>query len=993
MKILAIRGKNIASLEGEFGLDFTTEPLFSSGIFAISGPTGAGKSTLLDVMCLALFARTPRTTQAKESKVFVQDVNEDVLPQSDPRFLLRRGTYSGYAEVDFLGLTGHCYRARWSVGRARDKETGKLQGYRMGLFNLDKEEEVQGNKSDILTRIEELVGLTFEQFTRSVLLAQNDFSTFLKADQGEKASLLEKLTGTEHYSQISKRVYEKTGVAKSAYEQVASRIAGIELLPEDAEKELNEKLQDAQKQLERLVKLKLSKQELTDRVQASEKLTVTKKAQQKETAIQLEKLLTQLFETNKQIEKEKAGLAKAEEQYKVLQPQLREAVQLDVEIRSYTPVVEEAKTQWKKAEQTQSALSEALKQLTLKMQQAEGQVVLIKEWFERFRDKEKVANQIEVLLIHLDDAFSVRKTIKQSEQKISALVTRQKELENRQRQTASSFKEKEVLRHTTEEKIKKEQQLLEAFSSEKIEEELSSIRKDREELLVEKARFIVTGDIRSLRDKLVTNEPCPVCGSCEHPYASPVVYRQADERDKQIATLTLRLEELGKLLQENQKRQQGMNRLQQQLVQQEKDLSQCRTQLSELENQLKIIAGQLESEQIQLTDQQKRLKRSLDGTSTLFGNEEWQPNWLANPEKFRSTLVSFAEEWNHKREQLKETEKQVEVFRAEVAFKREQLLKEEGLLKDLAKNYEVKQAAYERLTTARARLLDGRPAREVEEGITRKIEQHRKLENDLQAIARKHSAQVDQTKGVSGQIMKELEQTEKEWEQHTRDLLAWMETNNVSPEGLTIEQEQEQYNRQKNDYSFRLRKHEENRKKVAGFQKELETTRNTYEQWAKLNDLVGSSDGAKFRKIAQGYTLDVLINYANVQLKNLTHRYRLERVPDTLALQVIDRDMCDEVRTVHSLSGGESFLVSLALALGLSSLSSNRMKVESLFIDEGFGSLDSDTLRVALDALESLRTQGRKIGVISHVQEMTERIPVQVKVCRSGNGRSYLEII
>ena len=155
------------------------------------------------------------------------------------------------------------------------------------------------------------------------------------------------------------------------------------------------------------------------------------------------------------------------------------------------------------------------------------------------------------------------------------------------------------------------------------------------------------------------------------------------------------------------------------------------------------------------------------------------------------------------------------------------------------------------------------------------------------------------------------------------------------------------------------------------------------ERWAKLNELAGSADGAKFRRIAQGYTLDVLLNYANVQLRQLSRRYRLERVPDTLALQVIDQDMCDEIRTVHSLSGGESFLVSLALALGLSSLSSNRMKVESLFIDEGF----------AMDALESLRTQGRKIGVISHVQEMTERIPVQIRVNRAGNGRSYLEVI
>ena len=173
----------------------------------------------------------------------------------------------------------------------------------------------------------------------------------------------------------------------------------------------------------------------------------------------------------------------------------------------------------------------------------------------------------------------------------------------------------------------------------------------------------------------------------------------------------------------------------------------------------------------------------------------------------------------------------------------------------------------------------------------------------------------------------------------------------------------------------------------------MNVRRTESERWAKLNELAGSADGAKFRRIAQGYTLDILLNYANVQLRELTRRYRLERVPDTLALQVIDRDMCDEVRTVHSLSGGESFLVSLALALGLSSLSSNRMRVESLFIDEGFGSLDADTLRVAMDALESLRTQGRKIGVISHVQEMTERIPVRVQVSREGTGKSIVRIV
>ena len=162
--------------------------------------------------------------------------------------------------------------------------------------------------------------------------------------------------------------------------------------------------------------------------------------------------------------------------------------------------------------------------------------------------------------------------------------------------------------------------------------------------------------------------------------------------------------------------------------------------------------------------------------------------------------------------------------------------------------------------------------------------------------------------------------------------------------------------------------------------------------WRKLNELLGSSDGAKFRLIAQRRTLDLLLRYANHQLNNLAVRYRLERLPESLNLIVIDRDMGDERRSIHSLSGGESFLVSLALALGLASLTSNRLRIESLFIDEGFGSLDPDTLNTAMSALMHLEAQGRKVGVISHVTEMTDAIPVQIKVVKGRGGASRIVV-
>ena len=182
------------------------------------------------------------------------------------------------------------------------------------------------------------------------------------------------------------------------------------------------------------------------------------------------------------------------------------------------------------------------------------------------------------------------------------------------------------------------------------------------------------------------------------------------------------------------------------------------------------------------------------------------------------------------------------------------------------------------------------------------------------------------------------------------------------------------------------------RNQIQSLSADLEAKSIRHESWKKLDDLLGSANGSKFKEIAQGYTLDTLLAYANKHLKELNRRYILQRIPDTLALQVIDLDMLGEIRTVHSLSGGESFLLALALALGLSSLSSKRMKIESLFIDEGFGSLDIDSLRLALHALERLQTQGRKIGVISHVAEMTESIAARIHVQRVANGRSELKV-
>ncbi|MBU2883585.1 AAA family ATPase [Psychrosphaera sp. B3R10] len=174
---------------------------------------------------------------------------------------------------------------------------------------------------------------------------------------------------------------------------------------------------------------------------------------------------------------------------------------------------------------------------------------------------------------------------------------------------------------------------------------------------------------------------------------------------------------------------------------------------------------------------------------------------------------------------------------------------------------------------------------------------------------------------------------------------------------------------------------------------EIEIKAKELSHWDQLNSLIGSSDGAKFKKFAQGLTLGHLVHLANHHLSSLDGRYLLKRhEKDNLGLTIVDSWQADEERDIRTLSGGESFLVSLALALGLSDLVSDKTSIESLFLDEGFGTLDPDTLDVALNALDNLQAGGRMVGVISHVAALKERIPTQIKVIKAaGIGYSKLE--
>ena len=954
MKILAIRLKNLTSIEGMVEVDFTAEPLHSAGIFAISGPTGAGKSTLLDALCLALYDKSPRFATSVES-VNLADVGDNQINQSDVRNLLRRGTSDGYAEVDFLGIDGRRYRSRWSVRRTRNKISGSLQPQTLEVKELDTEKEFQGTKKELLIQLVELVGLTYEQFTRTVLLAQNDFATFLKSKGAAKAELLEKLTGTGVYSRISQEVYARNKAAQEEVTLIQNRMNVIELMPEEELLALQkEKELSAEKRVTGIKLLAEQNEQLNvvRSLKMQEDLWKKKQQEEQEEQARLKMLQGALAS-------QEEGLVHFKAQWEAIQPDLKKARQLDVQIQSQQDSYTQSKQMLQSANKQVSEQEQKMRMATEQLQVSYSslnrllnhvgiekalQLEQVEEILRQEADKLTAGiNTNEERLLRLN-SFGYP-LLTEEQMKLQKELTRQQNIRQLTETQTKTKAEVERLEKETTDCLK---QLTEQETALKVTQRL-----------YENARMAVGKDVKALRQQLQEGEACPVCGSTVHPYHQEqevvdTLFRSIEQEYNAAVANCQQINNRSIVLQRDWTHQ-------------------------------KMVDGQIGEQLAAL------YKAGIDA-----GNEEQIQHRLTELAERILEYRNLYAEWQRSDEEIKKMRAHCEALRENVSLCRlamqkvssakEQLLLLQNTASAEQKRFEVIEKALNVLRQERSQLLKGKSADEAEAVVAKR---EKELNLALEKARKEVEAVHNRLSGLQGE-MKQITLAIGELQEQYKKI----ESPEQLPE-IIKKQQEENLNTERalSTMEARLLQQAKNKLTVEQIAKELAEKQTIAERWAKLNKLIGSADGAKFKVIAQSYTLNLLLLHANKHLSYLSKRYKLQQVPDTLALQVIDCDMCDEIRTVYSLSGGESFLISLALALGLSSLSSNNLKVESLFIDEGFGSLDAESLRTAMEALEQLQMQGRKIGVISHVQEMSERISVQVQVHKKVNGKSVLTVV
>ncbi|MEO7767852.1 MAG: SbcC/MukB-like Walker B domain-containing protein, partial [Ferruginibacter sp.] len=401
---------------------------------------------------------------------------------------------------------------------------------------------------------------------------------------------------------------------------------------------------------------------------------------------------------------------------------------------------------------------------------------------------------------------------------------------------------------------------------------------------------------------------------------------------------------------------------------QEQELTQATLQ-SEQENAVKKVNELLDHKrmlQLQVDTEQKIVTEKDTARKTIFGDKD--------PSAERKRMNNA----------LQNLKTQAEGLEALVKDKQEKIKVLEGKLEEWKKSFSDSLNKSEQLTAILLSKLNAAGIRSMDELLSNILEAD-KAQTILE-IQQTITSNITTTEGI-------LNSTDDELRQEIAMALTTDSAEMLRQGATDNEQKVSELNQQIGGLQKILEQDASDALKYQQIVQQAVTQQKEFDRWNKLCALIGSADGNKFSRFAQGLTLARLTVLANRHLKKFSDRYQvLKSTEKDLELQIVDAYQADVVRPMTTLSGGESFLVSLALALGLSDLAGHKVQIQSLFIDEGFGTLDAETLDTAISALENLQVSGKMIGIISHVEALKERIGTQIEVTKQPGGYSKIAI-
>ena len=1039
MRIVAIRGRDLASLKGPFAVELGQPPLSTLGLFAIHGPVGAGKSTILDAMTLGLFGRTPRLSGVGGAPLLRGDDDIDQLKSNDPCTLVRRGADSALAEVDFIGVDGRLYRARWEVrrGRASKGRPGRLQPDKQTLRDVHADVALGDGNTDVRRLVQERLGLSFDELCRSVLLAQGGFQSFLQAKPAERAALLERVTGTEIYSRLGMAAHERARGLEADLHSLEHQMVLCGVLDDDE-----------RRALERQVVAHGSAATSADSSVASLTTAVERVQVQGECA------------------QARAVLAMAQQLRQATAIELTEARRINEQARHDLDVARPLLEAVRRTSDAAVPLRRALELARVATAAANDDTNAARQQQQRARDDRDAAVSLSLRLTaevhHLEaDCSAVDPAIARAA--LMTLATALTELEGARAITdavaravdaAQAVADAADVRAVTADAavdaslpagvdvanrdavtaaVLDAMVVADGGHVARVDAELAAATAMVQRLETALARQAADATLSRARAELHDGVPCPVCGSETHPWSpaptlfpgrsvgvDPVVQAIGDERHRlqglQAERATARERLSGTEARRRRLRMapaslalpptmEGLLALLLAIDDADDDVAGAAAARQAVEAARHDVDAARATHAVHVAHLEARasaVDAALDAATALAlvhdddSDDSLKPAVLQLRADALGAQAIALQQARHRVELAASTlraaseamqQADLAVVAKDAAIATAAAIEaERQRAADLA-NDAVASAVAALSAAGLADVTDGDLQRAVDHGAAAvgRGETAHAAANDAASVAlarlRERADRLERLGGTANDdadadvdVMREALAQARHRAVEAKDALAMARA--------------------------QLAHDDVQRHRQSTLALELTSVRERGRVWLTLSQLIGAADGAKFRQFAQGLTLDALIGHANQQLRVLAPRYRLRRTQSLqqkhdLDLVVIDTEAGDDVRSTATLSGGEGFLVSLALALGLSSLSANegaRGRVESLFVDEGFSALDQDTLDVALAAFDALRQTGRQIGVVSHVPLLIERLGAQVRVIPMGGGASRVEV-